>query len=499
MTPFNVGQRIELDDFTASEAAPLAKGLSQNDQIGQRLLTRILHWSHGHPYLTQRLCRAIAEDDNATSPADVDRHCEELFLSSKARERDDNLLFVRERLLKSEVGLPELLALYAQILKAKTVRDAEANPLVTVLRLSGVARGEDGVMRVRNRVYAEVFDARWVRANMPEAEVRRQRAAFRRGAVQAAVLSVVALAMLVFWALYQSPNKPIEQQMKDGSILRLEKITHGGRHSFERGPFRTAWLRGLLPFLPFKASYVGSSLSKDSMVLWLSRRDPQTGADLDWDWLVTAIAVDEHGCRFCPGVCAFCSGSSMTSTIQRFPSFTRPPGAKDLVLACELSSFPRRQKTFQLIFYDHNAQPVVEMSVPNPAANSYPQWRPNPLPVTQQEGALSFSLVKLMNRVETAETAGIISDQVLPVASFAITREGQPASNWVATGTTFSDATGNHWDGNRYSMGGGCCQASAWKVGAEFFRTPEAQFLPHEIATLEPIPLPEAGIARQLA
>src|SRR5207253_8746268 len=42
-------------------------------------------------------------------------------------------------------------------------------------------------------------------------------------------------------------------------------------------------------------------------------------------------------------------------------------------------------------------------------------------------------------------------------------------------------------------------QESAWKVGAEFFRTPEAQFLPHEIATLEPTPLPEAGIARQLA
>src|SRR5438045_7053046 len=132
---------------------------------------------------------------------------------------------------------------------------------------------------------------------------------FAGGAVQAAVLSVVALAMLVFWALYQSPNKPIEQQMKDGSILRLEKITHGGRHSFERGPFRTAWLRGLLPFLPFKSSYSITWASKDSLVLWLSRRDPQTGADLDWDWLATAMAEDEHGCRFSPGVCALGSGS----------------------------------------------------------------------------------------------------------------------------------------------------------------------------------------------
>jgi hypothetical protein len=98
--------------------------------------------------------------------------------------------------------------------------------------------------------------------------------------------------MLVFWAIYQSPNKPIEQQLKDGSILRLEKVTHGRRHSFERGPFRTAWLRGLLPFLPFKSSFaISSSSSQDSLVLWLSRRDPQTGAELDCDWLATATAV----------------------------------------------------------------------------------------------------------------------------------------------------------------------------------------------------------------
>jgi len=62
-TPFNIGQRIVLNDFTPEEAMPLAKGLvSQPSTLNaQHLLERILYWTNGHPYLTQRLCQAVAE------------------------------------------------------------------------------------------------------------------------------------------------------------------------------------------------------------------------------------------------------------------------------------------------------------------------------------------------------------------------------------------------------------------------------------------------------
>jgi WD40 repeat protein len=251
-TPFNVGRRIELRDFSEAEAAPLAVGLtsppapprsgegslpvpgrppaterpappSQSERRlvtpgrppankgpappprygegaggrGQPLLHRILHWTGGHPYLTQRLCQAVAEDATVTDAADVDRICAELFLSRKARQRDDNLLFVRERLLRSEADLVGLLDLYVKVCRGQRVPDDETNPLVGILRLSGVARVEDGAPAVRNRIYERVFDAEWVRANMPDAEVRRQRAAYRRGLVRAtgvagAVLAVIA-------------------------------------------------------------------------------------------------------------------------------------------------------------------------------------------------------------------------------------------------------------------------------------------------------------------
>ena len=43
----------------------------------------------------------------------------------------------------------------------------------------------EGCLRVRNRIYERVFDREWVTQHMPDAELRRQRAAYRRGLLRA--------------------------------------------------------------------------------------------------------------------------------------------------------------------------------------------------------------------------------------------------------------------------------------------------------------------------
>ena len=186
LTPFNIGQRIELSDFTDREVAPLEQGLNADGRRGHKLLRRVFHWTSGHPYLTQRLCRSIAEDLTATSVRSVDRHCQELFLSSRARERDDNLLFVRERLVKSDATPAALLTLYLQILgRRQPVGDSERDPAVNGLRLSGVVRNAEGRLQIRNRIYKRVFDHEWVLSNLPDQEARLQRLSFRRGSAAA--------------------------------------------------------------------------------------------------------------------------------------------------------------------------------------------------------------------------------------------------------------------------------------------------------------------------
>ena len=66
-TPFNVGRRIDLADFGFEEARALATGLHTDPACGEALLRRALHWTDGHPYLTQKLCAALGGSEIATA------------------------------------------------------------------------------------------------------------------------------------------------------------------------------------------------------------------------------------------------------------------------------------------------------------------------------------------------------------------------------------------------------------------------------------------------
>ncbi len=202
VSPFNVGRRIELRDFTEAEASPLSAGLGGSGP----LLARVLHWTGGHPYLTQRLCRA-AQERGARTAGEVDSLCSALFLTHSARESDDNLAFVRNRLLKSEADLAALLDLYRQLREGRRVQDDETNPLCSILRLSGVAKMEQGLLSVRNRIYAHVFDGAWVESHLPDAELQRQRAAYRRGARRTLAIAGAVVALVGAFAIVALSQK----------------------------------------------------------------------------------------------------------------------------------------------------------------------------------------------------------------------------------------------------------------------------------------------------
>ena len=241
-TPFNIGRRIELNDFTEAEAASLAPGLSRDPESAACLLNRVLHWTRGHPYLTQRLCQAIVEDPNIPNidlPAHnrlnttrtlglqrVDRLCRELFLSQQARDKDDNLLFVRERIVRSEADTAALLGFYKLVLAGKRVQDDETKPAVNVLRLSGIVRAERGLLRVRNPIYQKAFDRAWIRFNMPGAELRRQRLAFLRGLAAATLVGLVIVGVMGFLIInLRNSRKSLEEQQQiNRRVLYIAQI-----------------------------------------------------------------------------------------------------------------------------------------------------------------------------------------------------------------------------------------------------------------------------------
>ncbi|MFB3133099.1 MAG: AAA-like domain-containing protein, partial [Rhodothermales bacterium] len=164
-TPFNVGHRIDLTDFTFDEARPLAQGLAAEAQQGEAVLQRILYWTAGHPYLTQKLCLLVAEEEEAAS---VDGLVEAHFLKPEQRRQEPNLAFVRDRLIHADGDPRKLLRLYRRVRRGKGVEEDPLSLVQTALKLSGlVIPRTDGTLAVRNRIYEQVFTTAWVQQVMP--------------------------------------------------------------------------------------------------------------------------------------------------------------------------------------------------------------------------------------------------------------------------------------------------------------------------------------------
>jgi hypothetical protein len=210
LTPFSIGERIQLDDFTLEECAPLTRGFNLPAPSAQQVLKAVYRWTHGHPYLTQRACRAVydevrpeqsnRESDRAVKgiverpDAEVDRIVRETFLLDGNHRTDSNLLFGEDMLTKRHSFSSELLETYRQVLRGRRpVSDEESSPIKSHLKLSGVVRGEDEILVIRNLIYRTVFNEDWVRRHMP---VNRQ-----RHGLWLALYGVLPLAVILYYLL----------------------------------------------------------------------------------------------------------------------------------------------------------------------------------------------------------------------------------------------------------------------------------------------------------
>ena len=196
-TPFNIGKRIELTDFDLDEAMPLADGLGVEPKDARRILQRVLYWTSGHPYLTLRLCRAMSEDGRRDwTDAEVDRLVADTFFGEKS-EKDKNLQFVNGMLTEKSPDLEKVLLAYREVWRGwRRVRDEEPSEIRTHLKLSGVVRRERATLRMRNAIYREVFDDKFIKEHLPVNWPKR----LQRAAIAAAAVFVLLLVPLSIYA-----------------------------------------------------------------------------------------------------------------------------------------------------------------------------------------------------------------------------------------------------------------------------------------------------------
>lgn len=200
-TPFNIGRRIELKEFSTSDAAPLLTGLGsvfaeQSEQIFQR----IFYWSNGHPYLTQKLCVVATHAGGAPDDAAVDQLVAETFLSEEGR-KDTNLTFVQDRIINSPpTERVQMLQLYRQVYEGRRIADDDRSSIQNRLELYGLLAVRENHLHVRNAIYRHVFNADWIKSATP-ADPQRRRAIY---AVIAAL--VIVIGVITYTYLQSDPE-----------------------------------------------------------------------------------------------------------------------------------------------------------------------------------------------------------------------------------------------------------------------------------------------------
>jgi peptidoglycan hydrolase-like protein with peptidoglycan-binding domain len=176
LTPFNIGQAIELEALPCPKSReeaklhPLYKGMEDWVPNPSAMLISIFEWSGGQPFITQMLCKIVKEHAKKISTlmsSDQDEVAvEELVATDIIQFHEDteiwekNIAVIRDRLL-AQKDKNVVLKLYRKILEEGSIPSSDSEDVMH-LRLSGLVRKEGNTLKVFNRIYEEVFSKRWV-------------------------------------------------------------------------------------------------------------------------------------------------------------------------------------------------------------------------------------------------------------------------------------------------------------------------------------------------
>jgi len=165
LTPFNIGRAIALNGFQIHEVEPLIAGLGGNFANPHAVMQEILSWTEGQPFLTQKLCQLLVSTSNGKpfkSENTVNNIIHQYIINNwQSQDEPEHLRTIRDRLLYNPRSVGRLLGIYQQILQVGSVKSDDSCEQVELL-LSGLVVKQNNYLKVKNRIYQEVFNSQWV-------------------------------------------------------------------------------------------------------------------------------------------------------------------------------------------------------------------------------------------------------------------------------------------------------------------------------------------------
>lgn len=172
-TPFNIGKAIELSGFTINEVQPLIEGLEAKVTNAKAIMGEIISWTGGQPFLTQKICQLVISFTQETAnkiltiPPGTEGFWVESLVRShiiykwESQDEPEHLRTIRNRIQNNPDHIGRILGIYQDILQNLEVLTDDSNEQAELI-LSGLVIKQTGFLRVKNRIYQEVFDLDWV-------------------------------------------------------------------------------------------------------------------------------------------------------------------------------------------------------------------------------------------------------------------------------------------------------------------------------------------------
>ena len=168
-TRLNIGTAIKLTGIKLEQAKCLLPGLQEKTENSERVLEKILYWTGGQPFLTQRLCEKIQQHDDFVTEDKEDKCIEELVneyeLSWEDEEVDSPQHFrtINEKIaFDDNPETHDALITYQKILQEGFVYESDYPDEAKELLLSGLVSIKKAKVTIFCPIYKTIFNNRWV-------------------------------------------------------------------------------------------------------------------------------------------------------------------------------------------------------------------------------------------------------------------------------------------------------------------------------------------------
>ncbi len=175
-TPYNVGKAIELTGLNFEEAKKgLLRGLENKVDNSEQVLNDILELTKGQPFLTQKICNLVANQENRNP--NITQLVEQKIINNwKDNDEPQHLTYIKYRLLGNNKLVVSMLNIYKRILQEEEVK-VDNSYEQTQLKLSGLVFNDKGQLKIYNYIYEKVFNLNWTEQEL--AKIRPYEAKFQ--------------------------------------------------------------------------------------------------------------------------------------------------------------------------------------------------------------------------------------------------------------------------------------------------------------------------------